>query len=122
MIVPLIAVLNGIGGYMIPTSTLVAISGSGNVVQSITQSNSISASNTGKYGGDFADFNLQLNSASNTADVLLSNHGGTINPLISHKVSNLRQWVSSYKLTILLLSTELSSDTSITIIGIVDLM
>ena len=122
MIVPLIAVLIGIGGYMIPTSTLVAISGSGNVVQSITQSNSISASNTGKYGGDFADFNLQLNSASNTADVLLSNHGGTINPLISHKVSNLRQWVSSYKLTILLLSTELSSDTSITIIGIVDLM
>jgi len=79
-IIPVIVALVGIGAYMIPANSLAlaAISGSGNVLQTVTQSNSISASNTGKYGGAFADFNLQLNSASNTADVALSNHGGTI--------------------------------------------
>ena len=79
-IIPVIVALVAIGAYIIPANSLAlgAISGSGNVQQAITQSNSISASNTGKYGGAFADFNFQLNSASNTADVNLVNHGGTI--------------------------------------------
>ena len=79
-IIPVIVALVAIGAYIIPANSLAlgAISGSGNVQQAITQSNSISASNTGKYGGAFADFNLQLNSASNTADVSLVNHGGKI--------------------------------------------
>ena len=79
-IILVIVALVGIGAYMIPANSLAlaAISGSGNVLQTITQSNSISASNTGKYGGAFADFNLELNSASNTADVALSNHGGKV--------------------------------------------
>src|SRR5438477_9480807 len=79
-IIPVIVALVGIGAYMIPANSLAlaAISGSGNVLQTLTQSNSISASNTGKYGGAFADFNLQLNSASNTANVALVNHGGAI--------------------------------------------
>jgi len=79
-IIPVIVALVAIGAYIIPANSLAlgAISGSGNVQQAITQSNSISASNTGKYGGAFADFNLQLNSASNTADVNLVNHGGKI--------------------------------------------
>jgi len=79
-IIPVIVALVSIGAYIIPANSLAlgAISGSGNVQQAITQSNSISASNTGKYGGAFADFNLQLNSASNTADVSLVNHGGKI--------------------------------------------
>jgi hypothetical protein len=51
------------------------ISHSGNVDQSITQSNDIQASNSGTGGSAFADFNTQSNSASNNADVHISNGG-----------------------------------------------
>jgi hypothetical protein len=51
------------------------VSHSGNVDQSISQSNSISASNSGSGGSAFADFNSQSNDASNSADVSIHNHG-----------------------------------------------
>lgn len=51
------------------------ISHSGNVDQSIMQSNDIQASNSGTGGRAFADFNTQSNSASNNADVHISNGG-----------------------------------------------
>jgi hypothetical protein len=74
------------------------ISHSGNVDQSISQSNSITASNSGSIDGcpasvcgtapirtdgvsggtASADFNTQSNTASNTADVDIHNHGGKI--------------------------------------------
>jgi len=52
------------------------VSDSGNVVQSIDQSNSISASNSGNNGQASADHNTQSNSAANIADVDIHNHGG----------------------------------------------
>ncbi|HET7147526.1 MAG TPA: hypothetical protein VFI73_03420 [Candidatus Nitrosopolaris sp.] len=51
------------------------ISDSGNVHQDISQSNDISASNTGSGGSASADFNSQSNDASNSADVSIHNHG-----------------------------------------------
>jgi len=53
-----------------------SIKGSGNVVQSIDQSNSISASNSGSGGKASADFNTQSNDAANIASVDIYNHGG----------------------------------------------
>ncbi|HET7147522.1 MAG TPA: hypothetical protein VFI73_03400 [Candidatus Nitrosopolaris sp.] len=53
-----------------------SIKGSGNVVQSIDQSNSISASNSGSFGSASADFNTQANNAANIAGVDIHNHGG----------------------------------------------
>jgi hypothetical protein len=53
-----------------------SIKDSGNVVQSIDQSNSISASNSGSYGSASADFNTQSNDAANVASVDIHNHGG----------------------------------------------
>jgi hypothetical protein len=53
-----------------------SIKDSGNVVQSIDQSNSISASNSGSFGSASADFNTQSNDAANVASVDISNHGG----------------------------------------------
>jgi len=53
-----------------------SVKDSGNVVQSIGQSNSISASNSGNSGQASADFNTQSNSAANIADVNIHNHGG----------------------------------------------
>ena len=53
-----------------------SIKGSGNVVQSIDQSNSISASNSGSGGSASADFNSQTNNAANIASVDIHNHGG----------------------------------------------
>jgi hypothetical protein len=53
-----------------------SIKGSGNVVQSIDQSNSISASNSGSFGSASADFNTQTNNAANIASVDIHNHGG----------------------------------------------
>jgi hypothetical protein len=55
-----------------------SIKGSGNVVQSIDQSNSISASNSGSFGSASADFNTQSNTAANIASVDIHNHGGKI--------------------------------------------
>jgi hypothetical protein len=78
-IIPAVVALAAIAAYVIPANSLAlgaAISGSGNVVQTQTQSNSISATNSGKYGGAFADFNFQLNDASNTADVSVTNDPG----------------------------------------------
>jgi hypothetical protein len=46
------------------------------MVQDISQSNSISATNSGDNGIADASHNIQVNSASNTADVHISNHGG----------------------------------------------
>jgi hypothetical protein len=54
------------------------ISNSGNVVQSITQSNDIQASNSGSSGSATANNNVQSNDASNSATVHISNHGGKI--------------------------------------------
>jgi hypothetical protein len=53
-----------------------SIKGSGNVVQSIDQSNSISASNSGSFGSASADHNTQTNNAANIASVDIHNHGG----------------------------------------------
>jgi hypothetical protein len=53
-----------------------SIKDSGNVVQSIDQSNSISASNSGSFGKASADFNTQTNNAANVASVDIHNHGG----------------------------------------------
>ncbi|HET7148737.1 MAG TPA: hypothetical protein VFI73_09600 [Candidatus Nitrosopolaris sp.] len=55
-----------------------SIKGSGNVVQSIDQSNSISASNSGSGGSASADHNTQTNNAANIASVDIHNHGGKI--------------------------------------------
>jgi hypothetical protein len=52
-----------------------SIRDSGNVAQSIDQSNSITATNTGVLGSATANDNTQINSASNTADVDIHNHG-----------------------------------------------
>jgi hypothetical protein len=52
-----------------------SISDSGNVAQSIDQSNSITATNTGALGSATANDNTQINSASNTANVDIHNHG-----------------------------------------------
>ena len=49
------------------------IENSGNVIQSIDQSNSISASNSGDNGNANANDNTQVNSASNDADVDIHN-------------------------------------------------
>jgi hypothetical protein len=78
-IIPVVVALVGIAAYMIPTNSLAlaAITGSGNVAQTISQSNSISATNTGKYGGAFADNNVQTNTASNSAFVSLVSGGGS---------------------------------------------
>jgi hypothetical protein len=51
------------------------ISDSGNVAQSIDQSNSITATNTGAGGSASASGNTQSNDASNSADVDIHNHG-----------------------------------------------
>jgi hypothetical protein len=82
-IIPVVVALAAISAYMIPANSLAlgAITGSGNVVSTITQSNTNTASNSGTYGGAFADFNFQANSASNTANVALSDpayHGKII--------------------------------------------
>ena len=53
-----------------------SIKDSGNVVQSIDQSNSISASNSGASGSASADLNTQSNEAANIASVDIHNHGG----------------------------------------------
>jgi hypothetical protein len=53
------------------------ISDSGNVHQDFSQSNSIVSSNSGG-GSASADFNTQINTAINTADVHIHNHGGKI--------------------------------------------
>jgi hypothetical protein len=45
------------------------------VAQSIDQSNSITATNTGALGSATANDNTQVNSASNTANVDINNHG-----------------------------------------------
>jgi len=76
-IIPVVVALAAIAAYVIPANSLAlgAITGSGNVVQTQTQSNSISATNTGKYGGAFADFNFQLNDGSNSAVVSISDPG-----------------------------------------------
>jgi hypothetical protein len=78
-IIPVVVALAGIGAYMIPANSLAlgAITGSGNVIQSVSQSNSISATNTGKYGGAFANDNTQVNSADNSAFVTLVSGGGS---------------------------------------------
>jgi len=55
-----------------------SIKDSGNVVQSIDQSNSISASNSGASGSASADLNTQSNEAANIASVDIHNHGGKI--------------------------------------------
>jgi hypothetical protein len=55
-----------------------SIKDSGNVVQSIDQSNSISASNSGTDGSASADHNTQSNDAANVASVDIHNHGGKI--------------------------------------------
>jgi hypothetical protein len=52
------------------------IKDSGNVAQAISQSNSITATNTAPGGSASADFNTQSNSAANIASVDISNHGG----------------------------------------------
>ena len=52
------------------------IKDSGNVLQAIGQSNSITATNTGNGGSASADLNTQSNSAANIASVDISNHGG----------------------------------------------
>ncbi len=52
-----------------------SIKDSGNVVQSIDQSNTNSATNSGSGGSATANDNFQLNDASNTADVHISNGG-----------------------------------------------
>ena len=54
------------------------IKDSGNVLQAIGQSNSITATNTGTGGSANADFNTQTNNAANIASVDIHNHGGTI--------------------------------------------
>jgi hypothetical protein len=75
-IIPAVVALAAIAAYIIPANSLAlgaAISGSGNVIQTQTQSNSISATNSGKYGSAFADFNFQLNDAANSAVVAISN-------------------------------------------------
>src|SRR5438128_937270 len=79
-IIPVIVALVGIGTYMIPANSLAlaAISASGNVLQTLTQSNSIQASNRGSSGSATADDNNQSNDASNSATVHISNHGGKI--------------------------------------------
>jgi hypothetical protein len=51
------------------------ISHSGNVDQAIVQSNSISATNSGAGGSATADLNSQSNTATNTANVDIHNHG-----------------------------------------------
>jgi hypothetical protein len=51
---------------------------SGNVLQAIGQSNSITATNSGSGGSASADFNSQSNRAANLAFVDIHNHGGTI--------------------------------------------
>ena len=53
-----------------------SVKDSGNVVQSIDQSNSISASNSGNCGSASADGNSQSNNATNIASVDIHNHGG----------------------------------------------
>src|ERR1700730_7265260 len=76
-IIPILVALVAIAAYMIPAHiAIAAVIGSGNVHQAVTQSNSVSASNSGKYGGAFADFNTLTNSATNAATVEISNHGG----------------------------------------------
>jgi hypothetical protein len=52
------------------------IKDSGNVLQAISQSNSITATNTAPGGSATADDNTQSNSAANVASVDISNHGG----------------------------------------------
>ena len=52
------------------------IKDSGNVLQAIGQSNSITATNTGTGGSATADDNSQSNSAANIASVDIHNHGG----------------------------------------------
>jgi hypothetical protein len=52
------------------------IKDSGNVLQAISQSNSITATNTAPDGSATADDNTQSNSAANVASVDISNHGG----------------------------------------------
>jgi hypothetical protein len=65
-IIPVIVAIVAIAAYMIPAHLAsAAVSGSGNAIQSVTQSNSVSASNSGKYGGAFADNNILTNTATN---------------------------------------------------------
>jgi hypothetical protein len=65
-IIPVIVAIVAIAAYMIPAHLAsAAVSGSGNAIQSVTQSNSVSASNSGKYGGAFADNNVLTNVATN---------------------------------------------------------
>jgi hypothetical protein len=51
------------------------MSHSGNVDQALVQSNSISATNSGAGGSATADLNSQSNTATNTANVDIHNHG-----------------------------------------------
>ena len=60
------------------------ISNSGNVAQSITQSNDIQASNSGSSGSATANNNVQSNDASNSATVHISNHSGNHDSKGSH--------------------------------------
>jgi hypothetical protein len=79
-IIPIVVAIVAIAAYMIPAHVAsAAISGSGNVQQALTQSHSISASNSGKYGGAFADLNTLTNAAFNAATVHISNGGGGVN-------------------------------------------
>jgi hypothetical protein len=79
------AIAIAIAAMMIPGASLAStaladkggkVSDSGNVQQSITQSNSVSASNSGSGGSASADDNSQSNSATNVASVDIHNHGG----------------------------------------------
>jgi len=51
-----------------------SIKDSGNVIQSLDQSNYTSASNSGSGGSAMADFNTQNNAAINFADAYIGNH------------------------------------------------
>jgi hypothetical protein len=76
-IIPVLVAIVAIAAYMIPAHLAsAAVIGSGNVHSAITQSNSVSAFNSGKYGGAFANDNTLTNAAANVATVQISNHGG----------------------------------------------
>jgi hypothetical protein len=91
-IIPILVAIVAIAAYMIPAH-IASAAISGNVQQAITQSNTISASNNGKYGGAFADNNFQSNTASNSAFVSIVSGGGSSGGGISGS-GNVRQAIT----------------------------
>ncbi|MDQ6864684.1 MAG: hypothetical protein M3044_12770, partial [Thermoproteota archaeon] len=74
-IISVLIAVAAIAAYMIPANSLAFAA----ISQSISQTNANVASNSGKYGGAFADNNFQVNVAHNSAFMKISSVGGPTN-------------------------------------------